>query len=410
MRIFTVLLIALQFSLMGCALAADQMRMLLIGQVVPETCPLQVWFDSEPMVEYTMVPTKVWFRMSFDDAKRFIKIYFPRNRAQTEEYDFFMFINPYFEPFTGAQVENMRAAIVEGGKGAFQTLGGITINWAELNTPWLESTLAPIFPNDPGAAGTWEANKPGNLPYKVIVERDERLAPVLKVFVPLGIEQVPGYWTICYIAPQEGATTWARAVGAYPMIEGGPHPWLLSWRYGEGMTWSVADDLDVPWWSGIYLKSEQRYGLDILMNIALFSLDRPLPENVVLVNAVRQSFQAYLEMASRLASVLDFVERFGASTSKLMDEIEEADGMLASAMSIYMDGMHQEALEVSSEAIDALLGLEQDAIDLKRQALIWVYVIEWAAVTGTSMIVGVVLYMLMVRRRLYHQVGLTRHS
>jgi hypothetical protein len=403
-----VLLIALQLSLLSCAFASDQIRTLLIGQVVPETCPLQLWFDSEPLVDYTMVPTKVFFSMSYDDAKRFVKIYFPRNRAQIEDYGFFMFVNPYFEPFTPSQVENMRSAIVEGGSGALQTLGGITINWADLNTPWLQSTLAPIFPNDPDAALVWEQNKQGNLPYKVILEEDESLAPLLKAFKPLGIEETPGYWTIVLMLPQEGATVWARAVGAYPGVLDGYPPWLLSWRYGEGMTWSVADDLDCPWWWGIFQPSEQRYGLDILMNIILHSLDMPLPEDVVLVNAVRQSFMSYIDAASRLTSVLDFVEKFGANTNRLMDDREKIDLTLQAAKESYMDGFYEEALVGSRDAIDSLLGLEEDAIDLKRQALAWVYVIEWTSVTGTGMLVGVAVYLLMVRRRLYRQVGVTR--
>lgn len=396
--------------LLGSAASADRIRTLLIGQVVPETCPLQLWFDSEPVVEYTMVPTKVHYRMSYEDAQRFIKIYFPRNRAQTVEYDFTMFINPYFEPFTATQAANMRSAIVDEGRGAFQTLGGITINWAEQNTPWLQSSLAPIFPNDPEAALLWEENKIGNLPYRVILEDNPSLAPVLTPFLPLGIEEVPGYWTICLIIAQEGATVWARAVGAYPGVAGAPHPWLLSWEYGEGMTWSVADDLDCPWWCGIYQPSEQRYGLDVLMNIIYHSLDRPIPGDIVLVNAVRQSFQTYIEMASRLTSVMDFVERFGADTGRLMDDVDGADSLLRTAQGIYMDGRHQDALDASKDAIELLMELEEDAIELKGQALAWVYVIEWSAVMGTSMIVGVAVYMLMVKRRLYREVGLTRDA
>ena len=401
-----VLFIILLF--LGPVLASDRINMLFIGQVVPETCPLQIWFDSEPAATYTMVPTKVHYRMSYEDARRFIKIYFPRNRAQAWDYDFFMFVNPYFEPFTPVQVDNMRSAIVEGGSGAFQTLGGITINWADLNVPWLQSTLASVFPNDPEAAGTWEGNKQGNLPYKVVLEKDENLAPVLKAFLPVGIEEVPGYWTIVLIIPQEGATVWARAVGAYPGVSGAPHPWLLSWEYGEGMTWSVADDLDCPWWCGIYQPSEQRYGLDVLMNIAYHSLGRPLPGDVVLVNAVRTSFRSYQEMASRFNSVLNFVEKFGANTARLFDARERVDLDLESAMDMYLEGWYQDALDASESASDDLLALEDDAIELKREALLWVYIIEWATVLGTSMVVGVVVYMLMVRRRLYRQVGITR--
>ncbi len=405
----SVLIIVILFILTP-VFANERINMLFIGQVVPETCPLQVWFDSEPAVTYTMVPTKVHYSMSYDNARRFIKIYFPRNRDQTWGYDFFMFINPYFEPFTPVQVNNLRSAIVEGGSGAFQTLGGITINWADLNTPWLQSTLAEIFPNDPSAAGIWEGNKLGNLPYKVVLEKDKGLPPVLEAFLPVGIEEVPGYWTIVLILPQEGATVWARAVGAYPGVAGAPHPWLLSWRYGEGMTWSVADDLDCPWWCGIYQPSEQRYGLDILMNIAYHSLGRPLTEDVVLVNAVRTSFRRYQEKASRLHSVLAFVEKFGASTDGIFKAREQLDQDLGAAMELYLNGRYQDALDESEDAIDGLVSLEEDSIELKNEALMWVYIIEWATVMGTSMVVGVAVYMLMIKRRLFRQVGLTRYS
>lgn len=390
--------------------ANERIKMLFIGQVVPETCPLQGWFDSEPAVTYTMVPTKVHYSMNYKDARRFIKIYFPRNRDQTWDYDFFMFINPYFEPFTPVQVNNLRSAIVEGGSGAFQTLGGITIDWTNLNTPWLRSTLAEIFPNDPLGAETWQSNKEGNLPYKVILEKDKGLPPVLEAFLPVGIEEVPGYWTIVLILPQEGATVWARAVGAYPGVAGAPHPWLLSWKYGEGMTWSVADDLDCPWWWGVYQPSEQEYGLDILMNIAYHSLGRPLTQDVVLVNAVRTSFRRYLEKSAELNSVLAFVENFGASTEEIFDAREKLDQDLEAAMELYLDGQYQDALEASEDAIDGLFSLEEDSIELKNEALMWVYIIEWATVTGTSMVVGVFVYLLMIQRRLFRQVGLTRHS
>ncbi len=406
MRLFLILV---AIFILAPVSANERINMLLIGQVVPETCPLQGWFDSEPAVTYTMVPTKIHYSMDHEDARRFIKIYFPRNREQAWDYDFFMFINPYFEPFTSVQVSNLRSAVVEGGSGAFQTLGGITIDWTNLNTPWLQSTLAEIFPNDPSAAGTWAGSKEGNLPYKVILEKEKSLPPVLKAFLPVGIEEVPGYWTIVLILPQEGATVWARAVGAYPGVTGAPHPWLLSWRYGEGMTWSVADDLDCPWWWGVYKPSEQEYGLDILMNIAYHSLDRPLIDEVVLVNSVRRSFRRYQQRDSGLTSILAFVENFGASTEGILEAREKLDQDLGNAMDLYLDGRYQEALEASHDAIDGLVSLEEDSIELKNEALMWVHIIEWATVTGTGMVVGVAVYLLMIQRRLFRQVGLTRY-
>ena len=48
------------------------------------------------------------------------------------------------------------------------------------------------------------------------------------------------------------------------------------------------------------------------------------------------------------------------------------------------------------------------AIQAKDNALFWIFVIEWFVVTGTSMVAGALLWSLMVRRRLYREVGETR--
>jgi hypothetical protein len=390
------------------AAGESRIQMLLIGQVTPEHCPAPIWLDYEPLVEYSLVPTKLYYSMTYEEAQRFIRIYLPRNREDLQDIDFFMFINPYFEPFTPVQIENLRAAIVEDGSGAFQTLGGITIDWTNVNWPWVESTLAGTFPNDTTDYTAWEKQKEGNLPYRVVVNQDGSLPPVLKMFVPLGIERVPGYWTIVLIVPQDGATTWARADGAYPKASEEPPAWLLSWTYGEGMTWSVADDLDCPWWADTYHPSKQEYGLDILVNIVLHSLGRPLPEDIVLVNAVRQELELYNERRSSLSSFFEFVERFGVSSTRLLQERLRIDGIVEDARSNYIDGYHLEALELTESAHEELGSLETKTMRLKDQAHVWVYLIEWAAVTGTSMIAGYVLYMLLVRRKLYREVEVTR--
>lgn len=95
------------------ALASDKVNLLLIGQVVPETCPLPFWFESEPAATFTLVPTKIHSRMNFDEARPQVRLYFPRTRELTWEYDFFMYINPSFEPFTPNQIEYMYSAITE---------------------------------------------------------------------------------------------------------------------------------------------------------------------------------------------------------------------------------------------------------------------------------------------------------
>jgi hypothetical protein len=52
--------------------------------------------------------------------------------------------------------------------------------------------------------------------------------------------------------------------------------------------------------------------------------------------------------------------------------------------------------------------ISNEAIRLKDQALLWVYVIEWLSVTGMGLLSGLVAWTLMIRRKLYRQVEATR--
>jgi hypothetical protein len=396
----------------------DRIRVLLVGQVTPEYCSAPGWFDSEPIMEYILVPTKLIYVMRLEEARRFVRLYFPRSRKAIESYDFQMFINPYFEPFTPAQIENMRLAILETGRSAFQTLGGLTIDWLTVNWFWVISTLAHAFPNDPMEYDLWNLNKKYCLPgytqdlgggsyYRVQVSRDPSLPPVLTMFLPLGIEQVRGYGAIVIMTPEQGSRLWASAIGAYPALAP-TVPWLLSWDYGEGTTWSVADDIDCPWWSGTLKPSEQKYGFDILMNIVLWTLGEPLPEDIVLVNWARQGFQAYQKEGNDMLVLLDFVERFGANTNVVLREKTDLDAVVEAAKIMHLNRDYQGALEETKQARRQLVELQKKAINLKDNALFWVYVIEWAVVSATSLLTGLTIYYIMVKRRVYREVGLTR--
>jgi hypothetical protein len=145
-----------------------------------------------------------------------------------------------------------------------------------------------------------------------------------------------------------------------------------------------------------------------MVNIMLHSLGRPLPTDIILVNAVRRDFELYREMTSTIAVFFDFVERFGVSSHRLVEEKLAVDLIIEKASNSYLEGNYEEALDQAREAHDALGELELRTIKLKDRALLWVYVIEWAAVSGTCLITGYVIYLLMLRRRLYRQVEVTR--
>jgi hypothetical protein len=61
-----------------------------------------------------------------------------------------------------------------------------------------------------------------------------------------------------------------------------------------------------------------------------------------------------------------------------------------------------------SAALGDLRKATAKVMQMKDQAMLWIYLIEWTVVTATFAIGGVVLWSLMVRRRLYREVGETK--
>ncbi len=58
--------------------------------------------------------------------------------------------------------------------------------------------------------------------------------------------------------------------------------------------------------------------------------------------------------------------------------------------------------------IGPLVEFELRTMKLKDEALFWVYVTEWVAVSGTGLLAGYMIYILMLRKALYKQVEVTR--
>jgi hypothetical protein len=79
------------------------------------------------------------------------------------------------------------------------------------------------------------------------------------------------------------------------------------------------------------------------------------------------------------------------------------------------DGLYlaQEYLLARAGYLDAISDLEDlnyEAMERKDRAMVWVYLVQWFVVSGTAMLAGMVVWTLMVRRRLYREVTVTRFS
>jgi hypothetical protein len=152
------------------------------------------------------------------------------------------------------------------------------------------------------------------------------------------------------------------------------------------------------------------YLYDLGSNLMIYLDRRPVPQDIGLVHAVRSKMLEVATRRSLLVSLLDFCESFGANTHEVMYGLGEVDQVVTEAGSQYLDLDFEAALESCNQAAREMGEIESEAVKLKERAFLWVYIIEWLTVSGTALLCGMVLWFLMVQRRLYREVDATRYS
>ncbi len=390
------------------ALGAGQIRVLAIGQVMPGMCPISLWFDADPLVDYRLVPTKDLGAVGNDrDWERAVRLYFPKTRqALTEGFDFLVFPDGNLYPFSPSQIADMKYA-VENGLGAFVTMGGGLSNpGGSVYPSWMGSVLSEMLPVELN-----ERMKADSSVFTIRIVKND--PPVLSIFMPLGIETIRGA-QFSHLTTRAGATVWSRLrvvqAAGISLGLGKETDWLISWRVGPtgGIFWAVADDLDARWWSSVLGPCENEYAGDVFVNILLHSTGAPLPQDILQLHRLRRLYFNYNVERALLISLLDFIDGLGANTQGVYVQMEEVDSLRLASFDRYRAYSFADAMQIMESAMSRFAALSNDAMDLKDRALLWVYLTQWGAVSGTSLACGFVLWTLMVRRGLYREVATTR--
>ncbi len=411
-RVSIALLVMVPFAA-TVPVSGDIIDVIAMGQVGPKDCPLHVWFSAVPDVNYILVVTKQdVVVLTLEELRRWIRIYLPRTREElVTRFDHYIFVDSWLTGWesgpllTSKQIADIKWSVGEGGMPIFET--GIWNSQTTMVEGILASEMEEYYPVD--------LTKPRQMTsshlYKVKVSERTDLAPVLRAFLPLGIETFQGQW-VGQLYSKQGADVWATLYNTNvpnPPPEG--WPWLVSWRVGSKRTlfWVAADDLEVKWWWGFYHPPTQNpYGVDILLNILYHSLGKPLPEDILLLHQLRRRLIEFNEKKAVALAVIEFADRFRANTGPLMNDLQDIEAERGNANRAYLDHDFLLASTILTEAEEALAKVSTKAIKAKDTALLWVYVIEWLVVAATSMITGSVLWALMIKRRLFREVSITR--
>jgi hypothetical protein len=361
------------------------------------------WILVEPSLEGTIVPTRESGSVTMNDVVRLMRMYFPRTFDELISYDFLLLAQVSMGYISPRQAQWMYDGIADHGLGGANTRSVMSMNNYQ-SIPWAESIISEAFPNDAWAViMSPHYVGPGG---PLVVNDDESLPPVMRPFKTEIERLFPAYGGLLTV-PRRGSRihSWLKTdlIGyAYPRPGYIPH--LFEWDYQEGRTFTIMDMLYDAFWR----TDVNSFALDIMVNVIWRGSDRPLPQDAMQVHVLRDKLRNLVREKLVVLSIFDFAEKSGANTAGAYRELEDLQGRKSEVDGMYLTGEFDLAFSAAEELSVDLGALAERAVRLKDQAMAWVYAIEWLAVTSTLLVCGMVVWGLMIRRRLYREAGSTR--
>lgn len=399
-----IILLILQVLVLssGFGQPVQRIKMILTGRV-SEGFLIRDWFMNEPLTDPLIIPSRE-LAGGYEEGRKFTRIYFPRTSQRTAEYDFVIFAGTDMLYFTHSQQKMIHDAVRDHGMGGLNSrsvLSGIYY------PQWISSVTQLAFPNDVDAVITgpwWKFDQT----MEIVLNEDPSLPPVLLMFRDKPIRWRLTDYDAMVLRPREGSTIWSWIKGPFPELaipRPGWTPHLMSWKYGKGITWTCHDRL-VSWWQDVL--DANPYGLDMVMNMVLYSTGRELPEDIEVLHSIRQKFTEYRMRKQLIVSTMEFGEKFGGQMSKTEQSLEGLNEQYRLAMDSYLLQKEARTFHILNELLANSKEANEIATRELDRVLFWVHVINWLIVTSTFMISGFVLWTLMVKRRLYREAGSTQ--
>lgn len=372
-----------------------RIRLLYIGDATNTRNPVYI-YRSDPTFSPTLVPScrDVLFAagLGLDDINRYMRQYMPKTYEQMRDsYDTIILSDVCVLNFRTEHINWMERCFREEGFGLVMVGGVESFGGGSSYPSWAGTSVADSLPVE---FGDVEQNAPsGSYKLEVACDEDELMRS-------LPWKTTPPFSGLNIVTVREGAIELARGVSTMRQ-----YPLMARWMYGRGRSIAFTPDW-TPGWGAEFCKWE--YYLDFASNLGMYASRVPVPQDLAIVHANRVEFFSLASRKALLSSLFDFVDRFGANTAKLEGRVVEIDEIISSAEELYVRQNYEESLSLLGEAGNTIKEIETEAMKLKDRALFWVYIIEWFAVLGTSLACGTVLWVVMVRRRLYREVHVTR--
>ena len=375
----------------------ERISIFLIGGTHPTGNPFTGYCMQDPLFTYALEPIPP--DLSDGEKQKLDRIYYPRTRdLLIDNFDMMVFFDARLQHFTSRQLNDLDYAFREGKMGSISTFGPA---WEQV---WEVTTLYDTSPAK-DYTDEWYHG-----PFYVRFWRERE--PIFTPFIELGMEKIIGD-AYHLMVEKEGATVWGQMLPR-------DTPWMISWRPGgneAGLQWVCTDGFNALWWgiSGwgsvtgtIGVEGGNPYAIDMATNMVLYSVGRPLISDIHSRREARHLLAAFNEEKILILHMMDWADTFGANTIPLTLRLSDLEVEAEEVIQYYLEEEYGTVISMMNEISNKISVVTKDAVRLKDEAMFWVFVSEWLVVTSSSIISGVLLWSLMVRKRAYRRVGGTR--
>lgn len=342
----------------------------------------------DPAIDLSLVPTRPGYLASRADAIRNLRLYMPRTYdLLVEKYDVILGSDPDREVFEIRWIEWMTDSVVEDGMDLLW-LGSIGRDAGHVNLDWSMTSLAEVLPSYTSE----ELYDYGVFRVRVKDENEELMRA-------LPWEDSPPLANLDKQIPKQGSSVWASTETELDW------PLMTHWNFEDASVLCFASKFPngvMPWSDDWPL-----FGQAMIYMVYRIS-GKELPGDHLLFQSLMSMFSEYEMTNSILFSVISFVEQFGGNVNDLYDRLGSISEIKSEAEGFYLNEEYESCMNLMDRTKEEQNQMMEDVMKAKDNALLWVYITEWCVVSAGFLISGIVLWSLMVKRRLYAEVGVSR--
>lgn len=181
-------------------------------------------------------------------------------------------------------------------------------------------------------------------------------------------------------------------------------PVMVYWDLGKGRSFAYIH----RWHSQEGNFYDWKYHGDFLCHLIYFTAQIPIPQNFELVHTTRDKMFRVETQWLCLLSSMDMADKFGANVESINRDLGLLFETRQEADRLYIYAKFEGCISCLDQVNAQLELLIEKSVELKDQVMLWIFAIQWLTVCGTSMTAGCVLWSIMVKKRLYVEVGTTR--